>query len=837
MKPSRKALNNGFRLLSPSRLMPVFDAERFVLGQSRCKIRANNILQNILQQTLITRSTETIRHRSTSSQAMQDQWKGATQRLMDTEIGKLSAQCVQEMVKLIQSWSQLHIEEGTVFAWNLLDRLLREDPILPDQTMAVLTSKAIGALVHSWVVAPNHLSPIEVNSIIKLCEKRIPTLWVDVVTLNMIIDAAIKRGDPDSHVIADAIIDRLVQGDSPTRPTTILFNTAINAHAKSNAINAPERAEQLLQNMREMTDQGWSEVAPDSVTFGTLISTWTNSGHPQAAKRAEELLMESPDTQSSTFNAVMHAWAKTEGQERQGLDRCLEIFKFMKKQYSSGQSPAIPNAISYAIIIGLLAKQGRAREAEDYVMELTSEYEKSSDPDLAPSRIQFNSLIDAWSRSRDRDAPRRVHGIFRKMQQVAAQTGNADLEPDVVTYTSVLQTLAISRDRDAAPRADAILKNMWDLYNAGNTSSKPNTRTYNKVLDCWLHSRSNDAPLRAEELLRSMQKYSHAGDDYLQPDTTTYALVINIWSKSGALDAPERVETLIDEMELLSTDQTKPVALNKILFNMAIITWSRSGRKDSLERAEKLFKRLERLAEAGWEDMQPNTGVFNAMLSVLAKSRDPLAYEKANKYISQLKERYKRGDPDCKPDTITYSTTLDVLSNSGEQDSLTKIMATLDEMKSFRCKPDLITFNCMVKCLSRDQRKDKAEVAWKHVNMIEREYSLSPKTRTLNEVLSACARSDKYDLATREKAFDIATLTLRRILHENEPDAFSFCLFFNAAAGLQHTKDVESAWNVCCQRGFQNNAMIIRAMQMTAPQFLLGHARGIPMPSTLNPVE
>jgi uncharacterized membrane protein len=30
------------------------------------------------------------------------------------------------------------------------------------------------------------------------------------------------------------------------------------------------------------------------------------------------------------FNAVMHAWAKTEGQERQGLDRCLEIFKFMK---------------------------------------------------------------------------------------------------------------------------------------------------------------------------------------------------------------------------------------------------------------------------------------------------------------------------------------------------------------------------------------------------------------------------------------------------------------------------------------------------------------------------
>lgn len=761
-----------------------------------------------------------MRYLSSSSSTLEGQWQSTAKALEQAEIGSLSAQQLQQGARLVQSWSQLHTKEGTALAWRMLDRLYQEEHILVHEEDCVLTTSLIGALVNSWVIAPNEMTPRDVLTRVRDCEKRIHNLWADVVTYNMIIDTAIKRGDPDAHALADEIMHHVMEGDGPTTPTTILFNTAINAHAKSNNANAPQRGEELLQKMRDLTDLGCSAVAPDSVTFGTLISTWANSGQPGAAKRAVELLMESPETQSSTYNAVMNAWAKHEGNEKYSLEKCLQIFDLMKKEFESGRSQARPNAVSYGTVIGLLAKQGRPKEAEEYLMELLLAYDDSLDSDLAPTRVHFNSLIDAWSRTRDRDAPKRADSILCKMQRIAATTGNPDIVPDVVTFTIVLQTLAMSRDRDAASRADAILKQMWDLYDAGNTGAKPNTRTYNKVLDCWLHSSSKDTALKAEGLLRTMQKRRQAGDDNLQPDTTTYALVLDIWSKSRAMDAPERVEALLDEMEHLSTDETVPVALNKILFNMAIITWSRSGRVEALERAEKLFERAIRLADAGWEDMQPNTGVYNAMLSVLAKSRDPAAKEKTDHYLSQLNARYRNGDLTCKPDTVTYNTLLDVLSNSRDGKSFARIEAIMHDMESLECKPDQITLNCMIKCISRDRRKDKAELAWNHVNMMMEKYSIKPSTRTLNEVLSACARSSNFDEATREKAFRIAILTFRRIFQENEPDAFSFRLFFSSAAGLNQGEEVEIAWKLCQQRRLHRDPDVVRALQVTAPHLL-----------------
>ena len=761
---------------------------------------------------------------SSSSVLLEEQWQSATTRLVETEIGTLTSQQMIQSAKLIQVWSQIHTPEGTKSAWKLLDRMLQEVHMSQEQEKleSVWTTGLVGTLVNTWVIAPNEFVPRDVFSKIKECEGAVPSLWADVVTYTMILDASIKRGDPDSHLLADEILNHLMQGKSPITPNTILFNTAINAHAKSNEVNAIQRAEEILQIMKDLTNQGCLGVAPDSFTFGTLISTWTNSGQPMAAKRAEELLMESPEPQSSTFNAVMHAWARSEGTDIQySLDRCLSIFNFMKVQYKSDQSQAMPNAITYGTIIGFLAKEGKAREAEKFMMELVLEYENSLHPELAPSRILFNSLIDAWSRSRDRNAPKRVDTILQKMQQIAAETGAENIKPDVVTFTLILQTLAISRDLDAAQRADAILKHMWDLYATGDHGVKPNTRTCNKVLDCWLYLKSKESALKAEALLRNMQAHCKSGDMNLQPDTTTYVLVVDIWSKSSAPEAPERVESLLEEIESLSTDPTAPVSLNKILFNMAIITWSRSGRNESLEKAEALFRRAHSLGETGLEDMHPNTGVYNAMLAVLAKSRDPASKDKADYYLSELNKRYNGGDRNCKPTTITYSTYLDVLSNSRERNRLPNINSILAEMKSMGCEPDQITFNCIIKCISRMPGKDIAELAWRHVSKIEKKYALKATTRTLNEVLLACANCDKFDQVTRQGALRIAIQTFRRIVRENEPDAFSFQLFFSAVAGSTDSQQVEMAWTLCRQRGFQNHPSIVRVLQKTAPHLLL----------------
>ena len=90
----------------------------------------------------------------------------------------------------------------------------------------------------------------------------------------MIIKSAINIGEYHAHDLAEEVIHTFLDGNLQStmpHPDTIVFNVAIDALDKSGVEDAPQRAEALLQKMKDLTGDGWANVKPDRQTYNIVI--------------------------------------------------------------------------------------------------------------------------------------------------------------------------------------------------------------------------------------------------------------------------------------------------------------------------------------------------------------------------------------------------------------------------------------------------------------------------------------------------------------------------------------------------------------------------------------
>lgn len=45
-------------------------------------------------------------------------------------------------------------------------------------------------------------------------------------------------------------------------------------HARSNILEAPDRAERVVSRFRELADNGALQISPDEYTYSLLLKTW-----------------------------------------------------------------------------------------------------------------------------------------------------------------------------------------------------------------------------------------------------------------------------------------------------------------------------------------------------------------------------------------------------------------------------------------------------------------------------------------------------------------------------------------------------------------------------------
>jgi hypothetical protein len=302
-------------------------------------------------------------------------WTNRNRRLLEADSGTWTSEDWRQALLTIRHWTdQETAEEDSVdMAWNMLDRAFQEqrhgiaDGRSLDIQIGAKTLKVLHRVVEKWARTSTgtKLTAREVWEKVVLHQSIVPNARTPIFIYNQIMNTAIKHGDKNAHHLAEDIIRSLAStmgndddddgrttqtlGGPLPPPNVATFNVAINALAKSGAPDAPQRAEALLQQVKDLAARtGRENLKPNNITYNSLMLVWANSKQPGAPRRAEELLMETPTPNTRSFNALLDVWSKS------GLpgsaDRCYQIFRHMHQLHSTNwyqehRGQAMPNII------------------------------------------------------------------------------------------------------------------------------------------------------------------------------------------------------------------------------------------------------------------------------------------------------------------------------------------------------------------------------------------------------------------------------------------------------------------------------------------------------------
>jgi pentatricopeptide repeat protein len=98
----------------------------------------------------------------------------------------------------------------------------------------------------------------------------------DIVSYSVVIDAYAKSRKPD----AAHEVHRFIT----VPPNVVSFNSVIHAYSKSDDMTAAERAESVLEEMKE------ANIEPDLMTYCSLLTVWSNTKHLDKATRARLIM-------------------------------------------------------------------------------------------------------------------------------------------------------------------------------------------------------------------------------------------------------------------------------------------------------------------------------------------------------------------------------------------------------------------------------------------------------------------------------------------------------------------------------------------------------------------
>jgi pentatricopeptide repeat protein len=298
-------------------------------------------------------------------------------------------------------------------------------------------------------------------------------LCPDTIAFTTVIKAWSKSSDPSAPDRAENLLRKLNElyndgKNKKFKPDVMTYTNVMQCWIKSRKREAPEKAERILRQLQSMERDGDVTMAPDTAAWNSAISGWASAGN---GERAEALFLEmldahrvNPDTVASpnsiTFTNVLNAWAKTRSPD--ASDRAISLLEKMEKFYSDGILAVKPNVVNYSVVLDCLAyaKQTPAAvRAESMLRQMAA----SDDPNLHPTVVSYNSVIKAWSYTRD-DTKKSVVKITSLLREIIGQSeSNPKMRPNSTTFGQVLKFLNESDLPDKAKRAKAI-ENIMKIF-------------------------------------------------------------------------------------------------------------------------------------------------------------------------------------------------------------------------------------------------------------------------------------------------------------------------------------------------------------------------------------
>jgi len=310
--------------------------------------------------------------------------------------------------------------------------------------------------------------------------------------------------------------------DEALRPNTVSYNACLSSFSKADSKKEAQRCEAILHRMQERGDDEF--LRPDSFTMTNVISAWAHSNNPERAENilnAMQSMYEQGDEAMKpsvvSFGSVLHSWA------RQGnISRAEAIVDHMEQLMNiEGYEEMRPNTVIYNILINCHAKSREpdAIEKAEAILAKMNKFKCEGYTCASPTSVTYNSVLstiqycggDNYIKAKD---------LLQQMEEMSSNDPSIRLE--AITFTAFLRILARSKLPKKALLAERILSRMeQDLE---NVRLRPNNFTYDAVLQVCKSPASKDHQIRRHALLLAVKVFTKMQEmPHIKPTSYTYA--------------------------------------------------------------------------------------------------------------------------------------------------------------------------------------------------------------------------------------------------------------------------------------------------------------------------
>jgi pentatricopeptide repeat protein len=550
---------------------------------------------------------------------------------------------------------------------------------------------------------------------------------------------------------------------APPEPTIITYNSVIHAIAKSGATNAGFLAEEIFDHMeawkkecdelnavssddksRRQT-QLYHGVFPNSRTLACLLDAWVNSktihGQSLVPERTTVILetaLEKRLQYVKSIKGVDSIGRESHEQE----DETDELLSFIHSAQNEGflDDDIVEETVDEDYFDEIAASSSPetsiiSAEANDSMNHSDIEVE----PFLKPNIVALNTVINAWSTSRQGyNGARRAHQLLDKVEQLA-DSGDLDLPSGYDDPT----VAAVDID-DNSLESPATLR--------------PNVRSYSTLMNVWANvafverSQGDEAAVKCEQLLTKMEARG-ADDVTLRPGLVAYTTCISAWARTrNHHQAASRAENILNRMIDVYYDEGV----------------------DELPVLEGNLKNAQHDAP------------FNSVITAYARSSDPAASDRALSILDRLE-----ASP-IEPTAVTYNAVMDACAKHGEPE---RAVSLLERMKEKCIKPNPTSYNTIINAFSRDETPGSADRAWEYLQKLEKDRlndlsDFVPTNFSYSSVINAFARASSRSnggIEVVKKAQEVYTQMIKQIEEgklQGSADAFANSSFLNCCANV-----------------------------------------------------
>lgn len=544
---------------------------------------------------------------------------------------------------------------------------------------------------------------------------------------NLVIRAWSQSDRPEAPARAKRVMEQMLE--SQVRPDALTYQGVIYTWA---AAGKPYEAEGLLRRMYSEYLEGDEKVRPELHTFTTVIFAWAKSGRPEAAERAEEILnamkqvgpqyrreqarfggrdpREALEADTPCMNAVLSCYARAK--TRAAAQRAEQILQEMKRA-----GPWV-DIESYNMVVKAWASVGNAERAEALLDEAYQVYVKGNRR-MMPSTDICTTVIAAWAQSRAPNKVERAQAVMSKMNDWNGLESALNLRPGIETHNALLNCIANSthnhdsRGQAPALQADQMLQQMKAANREDASNVRPNRNSYTTVMHAWARIGRVE---KAQAIFRDMlSDYHENGNESAKPDLRAFNAVLASFAKSDIPEAPEKSCEMLVQMQRLGEDdfsiQPDVYSYSSVLACLARNVPRRKQASKQTElavQAERILADMQTRFEAGDVKARPNTVVYNCVLNAWALAGPP---ERAESLFQRMYEDYVDGNTGAKPSCDTFNTLIKAWAFSRQKESPQKAVEILQRMEELQMSgtlnvfPNVVSFTTAMLCMSLSKQR------------------------------------------------------------------------------------------------------------------------------------